>query len=137
MPAGGIRHFLTGTPPVIATAALDEALKVWERVSMAEVRSKSVALCDFFIALVERTCADMGLTLASPREAALRGSQVSLIHADAYAVMQALIARGVVGDFRAPDILRFGFTPLYVGFGDAERAARVRGEVLAEASGEE
>ena len=130
-PAQGISRFLTGTPPVLSMVALDEALRIWERVSIADVRAKSVALCDLFIELVETRCAGFGLTLASPREAASRGSQVSFAHQDAYAVMQALIARDLVGDFRAPDLLRFGFTPLYTRFVDVFDAVERLRQVLA------
>lgn len=129
-PAKGIQRYLTGTPPVLGMAALDEALAIWDRASIAAVREKSVALTEFFIALVERECAAHGLELASPRDPAIRGSQVSFAHPDAYAVMQALIARGVVGDFRAPDILRFGFTPLYTRFVDAYDAVVALKDVL-------
>ena len=130
-PAPGIERFLTGTPPVLSMVALDEALKIWERVSLAQVRAKSVALSDLFLQLVERRCAGLGLSLASPRDAALRGSQVSFAHQDAHAVMQALIARDVVGDFRAPDLLRFGFTPLYTRFVDVFDAVERLHRVLA------
>lgn len=130
-PTAGIRRFLTGTPPVLSTVALDEALKIWERVAIADVRAKSLALSELFILLVEARCDGFGLTLASPRDAALRGSQVSFAHRDAYAVMQALIARDVVGDFRAPDLLRFGFTPLYTRFVDVFDAVERLHQVLA------
>jgi kynureninase len=108
---------------------------------MAALRAKSVALCEQFIALVEARCAGHGLQLASPRDAALRGSQVSFSHpSDGYALMQALIARGVVGDFRAgdpadlqrtPDLLRFGFTPLYTRYVDVWDAVEHLAQVLA------
>ncbi|UUX49892.1 kynureninase [Nisaea acidiphila] len=114
----GIKRFLCGTPPVLAMTALDAALDLWSEVDMAALREKSVALTECFIELVESRCAGLGLTLASPREAAQRGSQVSFAHESGYPVMQALIARGVIGDFRAPDLLRFGFTPLYTRFAD-------------------
>jgi len=109
----GIERLRVGTPPVIAMAALDAALDVWDGVSMGDVRTASIALSDLFIREVE-ACAPE-LTLASPRDGTRRGSQVSFRHADGYAIMQALIARGVIGDFRSPDMMRFGFTPLYVG----------------------
>ncbi len=96
----GIERLRVGTPPVIALAALDAALDVWEGVSLHDVREASIALSDVFIRDVEARCPD--LTLASPRDGARRGSQVSFRHADGYAIMQALIARGVIGDFRAP-----------------------------------
>jgi kynureninase len=117
----GIERLRVGTPPVIAMAALDAALDVWDGVSMHDVRNASIALSDLFIREVEARCPD--LTLASPRDGAMRGSQVSFRHADGYAIMQALIARGVIGDFRSPDMMRFGFTPLYIG--DAEVRAAV------------
>jgi len=117
-PAPGVGRYLCGTQPVLSTIALEQALEIWSRVSMAAVRQKSVALCDLFIDLVERRCPDMGFTLASPRDGDERGSQVSFSHADGYPIMQALIAEKVIGDFRAPDILRFGLTPLYTRFVD-------------------
>ena len=129
-PAPGIDRFLAGTPGVLAMSALDAALDLFAEVDMMALREKSVALCELFLERVEATCGTLGVTLASPRDAAQRGSQVSFAHADAYAVMQALIARGIFGDFRAPDILRFGFTPLYTRFVDVFDAAEGLHEVL-------
>ena len=117
---GGIERMRVGTPPVIALAALEAALDVWDHVDMKDVRRASIALGDFFIAEVERRCPD--LMLASPREGAERGSQVSFRHPGGYAIMQALIARGIIGDFRAPDSIRFGFTPLYIGEDEVKSA---------------
>jgi kynureninase len=121
-PATGIARYVCGTPPVLSMAALecgvDTVLAAEPLGGMAALRAKSMALTDAFVAQVEARCAGMGLTLASPRDATLRGSQVCFAHANAYEVMQALIARGVIGDFRAPDILRFGFTPLYTQHAD-------------------
>ncbi|APX10675.1 kynureninase [Tateyamaria omphalii] len=111
-PAPGIERMRVGTPPVIQLTALEAALEVWETVDMSDIRAASVALQDTFIREVEARVPD--LTLASPRNSAERGSQVSFRFAHGYAAMQALIARGVIGDFRAPDIMRFGFTPLYL-----------------------
>ena len=108
----GIDRMRVGTPPVIALAALDAALDAWDGVSMDDVRAASIGLADLFIREVEGRCP--GLALASPR-GAHRGSQVSFRHPQGYAIMQALIARNVIGDFRAPDAIRFGFTPLYIG----------------------
>lgn len=130
VPADGIKRFLCGTPPVLAMSALDAALDLWADIDMGAVRAKSVALTDCFIELVERRCAGLGLTLASPRDAARRGSQVSFAHKNGYPVMQALIARGVIGDFRAPDLLRFGFTPLYTRFTDVWDAVSHLEEIL-------
>jgi kynureninase len=115
-PADGIGRFICGTPNMLSLVALDAALDVWDDVDMAAIRAKSMALGDLFIRLVEQECP--GFTLGSPRMADERGSQVSLRHPEGYAIMQALIARGVIGDFRSPDVLRFGFTPLYLRHAD-------------------
>ena len=127
-PAPGIARMRVGTPPVLAMAALDAALDIWDEVDMGALRARSVALSQRFIQAVEASCP--GLTLASPRDPARRGSQVSFRFEQGYAVMQALIARGVIGDFRAPDILRFGITPLYLDEADIDRAAATLSEVL-------
>jgi kynureninase len=131
-PAAGIARNLCGTPPVLAMAALDAALDLWAEVDLDAVRAKSEVLAALFIAAVEERCGDLGVTLASPRAAAQRGSQVSFRHAEGYAVMQALIARGVIGDFRAPDLIRFGFTPLYQRHVDIFDAALALAEILGE-----
>lgn len=129
-PTQGIGKFLCGTPPVLAMAALDAAMDIWGRADMDAVREKSVALTESFIALVEERGAGLGLTLAGPRHAKHRGSQVSFAHENGYPVMQALIARGVIGDFRAPDLLRFGFTPLYTRFTDVWDAVEHLRDIL-------
>ena len=129
-PAPGIAAMLTGTQPILSMRAMTAALDAFEGVDLVAVRQKSMALTDLFIDLVEERCAGFGLELAAPRKAEDRGSQVSFRHADGYAIMQALIARGVVGDFRAPDILRFGFAPLYIGYGDVWNAVEVLRRVL-------
>ncbi|HMO08167.1 MAG TPA: kynureninase [Paracoccaceae bacterium] len=128
-PGAGVERMRVGTPPVIQMAALEAALDVWDGVDIAALRAASLALTDRFIAGVEAACPD--LTLATPRDHARRGSQVSFRHAHGFAIMQALIARGVVGDFRAPDILRFGFTPLFIGAADVDGAVAVLAEVMA------
>ena len=128
-PATGVERMRVGTPPVIQMAALEAALEVWDKVSIHDVRARAIELMETFIAGVEAACPD--LTLASPRDPARRGSQVSFRHPEGYAIIQALIARGMVGDFRAPDILRFGFTPLYVGMAEVARAVEIVGEVMA------
>ena len=110
-PAPGIERMRVGTPPVVAMTALDAALDVWDGVALDDLRVRSIALTEAFIAGVEADCP--GVTLNSPRDPVQRGSQVSFRHPQAHAVMQALIAAGVIGDFRAPDVLRFGFAPLY------------------------
>lgn len=127
-PGEGVERMRVGTPPVIALAALEAALDVWDDVDMAQIRRDSMALCDLFITLVEARCP--ALTLASPRDGSQRGSQVSFRHPQGYAVMQALIDRGVIGDFRAPDVLRFGFTPLYIGAADVRRAVDILQQVI-------
>lgn len=128
-PAEGVDRLRVGTPPVLSLSALDAALDVFADVDMNALRDKSVGLCDLFIAEVEARCPD--LVLASPRDAAIRGSQVSFSCDYGYPLMQALIARGVIGDFRAPDIVRFGFTPLYLSYGEVCRAAEILEQIVA------
>ncbi|THH38055.1 kynureninase [Aliishimia ponticola] len=120
-PAPGVARMRVGTPPVMQMTALEEALGVWDGLDMQDVRAASIALQEVFIRQVEAKVPD--LTLASPRDPATRGSQVSFAHPEGYAAMQALIARGVIGDFRAPDIMRFGFTPLFIDEDDVLAAA--------------
>jgi kynureninase len=134
-PAPGIRRYLCGTPAVLSLAALecgvDTVLAAESYGGMAALRQKSLALTRAFAGLAEARCAGLGLSLVSPRDDAQRGSQVCLAHpSHGYAMVQALIARGVVGDFRAPDILRFGFTPLYTRFVDAWDAVEHLRQVL-------
>jgi kynureninase len=129
-PAPGIARFLCGTPSVIAMSALDAALDLLLEASMDAIRRKSVALGDAFIELVDRHCAGTGLALVSPRDGAQRGSQVSYSHPESKAVMGRLAERGVIGDVRAPDILRFGFAPLYVRFVDVWDAVMHLREVV-------
>jgi kynureninase len=127
-PAAGVDRMRVGTPPVLSLSALDAALDVFDDVDMRDLRAKSVSLCELFIRQVEARCPD--LRLASPREAAHRGSQVSFRFDEGYALMQALIAHGVIGDFRAPDIVRFGFTPLYISHGDVMRAVGILEDIM-------
>ncbi|MEU1294869.1 kynureninase [Streptomyces sp. NPDC005840] len=124
-----------GTPDILSMLALEASLDVWEGVGIDVVRAKSLALTDFFLECVEAYAGPGRTECVTPRRHGERGSQVALRCPDAGDVMKHLIGRGVVGDFRHPDVLRFGFTPLYVGFADAERAARVLGEVLDEVAG--
>ena len=151
-PAPGIARFLCGTPAVLSLTALECGVDTLHAAAalggMTALREKSVALTELFIALVDERCASLGFALASPRDARSRGSQVSLTHSSTdgasqgYAIMQALIARGVIGDFRAgtladahgpalPDILRFGFTPLYLRFVDVFDAVAHLAQVVA------
>ena len=129
-PAAGIRQYLSGTPPILALAALEEGVDLLLQADLAQLRAKSQALTGAFITLVEARCAGLGLSLMTPRDSERRGSQVSFAHEQGYAVMQALIARGVVGDFRAPDLLRFGFSPLYTRHVDVWDAAEILRDVL-------
>lgn len=129
-PAVGIDRWLCGTPPILSLSALDAALEAFDGVDMAAARARSGALGDLFIERVEARCAGKGLTLASPRQAAARGGQVSFHHPQGRAVMQNLIARGVIGDFRSPDVIRFGFSPLYVRRVDVWDAVEVLAEIL-------
>ncbi len=117
-PAPGIARLLCGTPPILSLAALECGVETIARAGVARLRRKSVALTGLFVHLVEQECPGSGMELASPREAERRGSQVALRHPEAFAIVQALIARGVIGDFRAPDLLRFGFAPAYLRFSD-------------------
>lgn len=127
-PAPDVSRMRVGTPPVIQMTVLEEAMKAWDGVEMADIRARSIELCEQFIAGVEASCPM--LELASPRDASKRGSQVSFKFADGYAVMQALIARGVIGDFRAPDIIRFGFTPLYIDHDDVDGAVKILTDIM-------
>lgn len=126
----GIRRFLCGTQPVLSLRALEGALALWDEVDMAALRNKSIVLADLFIELVEAKCGSYGVRLESPRDGMKRGSQVSFAHEHGYAIMQALIERGVIGDFRAPSTMRFGFTPLYTSFRDVWKAVAVLEEIL-------
>lgn len=129
-PAQGIRRYLTGTQPVVSLALVECGVDVFLQVDMAQVRQKSLALSDLFIALVEQECAGHGLEMVTPREHAKRGSHVSLRHEHGFAIIQALIARGVVGDYREPEVLRFGLTPLYLGFEDIWNAVQHLKDIL-------
>jgi len=127
--ANGILRFLTGTPSILALAALDAGLATFDGVSMSDVEAKSRKLSQLFIEEVEARCGSE-VQLESPRDPAQRGSHVVFAHPHGYAVMQALIARGVIGDFRAPDLMRFGFCPLYNRFSEMVRAAEILADIL-------
>jgi kynureninase len=129
-PAPGALRGRVGTPDILSMLALEAALEVWDDVSITAVRAKSLALTDFFLECVEAYVPEGAVESVTPSAHAERGSQVALRCDGAGEVMRRLIEHGVIGDFREPDVLRFGFTPLYVGFGDVERAARVLGEIL-------
>ena len=129
-PAADIRAQITGTPPILALAALEAGVDLQLEADPARVEAKGRALTDLFIREVEARCTDPALVLASPRDAARRGLHVSFAHPQGYALVQALIARGVIGDFRAPDIARFGFSPLFLSFAQAWDAAAELCDVL-------
>jgi len=129
-PVDGIGRALCGTVPVLSLALVECGLASFEQTSMTALRAKSLALTDLFINLVDTGCAGHALGLATPRAHHQRGSQVSLTHRHGYALMQALIARGVVGDYREPAIMRFGFTPLYTRFADVWDAAETLRQIL-------
>ncbi|MEG3146280.1 kynureninase [Sphingomonas sp. RT2P30] len=127
-PAPGMTRWLTGTPPILGMAALEAALDLWDEIDIAQVHAKSVALFDQMYAIGT----GLGLACVSPRDPARRGSHISFRHPEAYALCQALIARGVIGDFRDPDILRFGLTPLYLGHEEIWRAGDILRAILAD-----
>lgn len=127
-PGQGIERMRVGTPPVLQMAALDAALDIWDKVEMSELRAACLKLSDLFITEVEKRCPD--LQLVTPRDHAMRGSQVSFAFENGYAAMQAVIDRGVIGDFRAPNIMRFGITPLYLDDGDIIAAAEIIEDVI-------
>lgn len=127
-PAHGIDRMLVGTPPVLSMASLHAALQVWDTIDMTDVRERSIELSERFIAGVGSACPE--LELASPRDPLARGSQVSLRFEHGYSAMQALIADDVIGDFRAPDLMRFGFAPLYLTPEDIDRAVDVLARVM-------
>lgn len=129
-PSQGIARYLCGTQPITSLAMVECGLDIFAQTDMASLRSKSLALTDLFIELVESRCAAHDLNLITPREHARRGSHVSFEHPEGYAVIQALIARGVIGDYREPRIMRFGFTPLYTSFAEVWDAVEILGEIL-------
>jgi kynureninase len=129
-PDASVRRLTAGTPSVIGMTALEAALEVFDDVDMNALRQKSLVLTDLFMELMQPLEMQYGFKLVTPRDHARRGSQVSYTHADGYAIMQALIDAKVIGDFRAPDIVRFGFTPLYTSFQDVEGAVKRLQDVM-------
>ncbi|HEX4711536.1 kynureninase [Phenylobacterium sp.] len=129
-PAGDIRGLITGTPPILGLAALEAGIDLQLQADPAQVEAKGLALADLFIGEVEARAGDGGLRLTSPRDAARRGLHVAFAHPEGYAVVQAMMARGVVGDFRAPDIARFGFSPLFLSYAEVWDAAAALAEVV-------
>ncbi|MBU6961539.1 kynureninase [Pseudomonas sp. CVAP len=129
-PSSGIARYLCGTQPITSLAMVECGLDIFAQTDMPSLRRKSLALTDLFIQLVEQRCAAHDLKLITPREHARRGSHVSFEHPQGYAVIQALIAQGVIGDYREPRIMRFGFTPLYTSFTEVFDAVQILGEIL-------
>ena len=129
-PAIGIDRFWCGTPPILGMVALNEGLATFEGIHLGEIRKKSLALSDVFLSLMRTQCGSLGFTCISPLVHADRGSHLSFAHASAYPIMQAIIDRGVIGDFRQPNLLRFGFTPLYTRFTDCWDAVNVIRDVV-------
>jgi kynureninase len=128
--APGIRRMLCGTQPILSLRALKAALDVFDDVDLTALRAKSLALTDLFMDRLAPICAEFGLRIITPRDPALRGSHVSVAYEHGYEVVQALIDRGIIGDFRAPDIMRFGFTPLYLRYRDVVDAAKALADIL-------
>ncbi|WP_426031577.1 kynureninase [Cypionkella sp. TWP1-2-1b2] len=128
LPATGAERMRVGTPPILQLAALEASLDIWDQVDMAALRQASLALQDQYIAGIEAACPT--LSLATPRSHQDRGSQVSFRHPEGYAIMQAMIARGVIGDFRAPDIIRCGFTPLFIDESDVAKAIAIIADIM-------
>lgn len=129
-PADTIRRALCGTPPIVSLSLIEAGLEIFQHTDMQAIRRKSLALSDTFIALLEQRCPSQDLQLITPREHAQRGSHVSLTHPQAYPLIQALIRRGVIGDYREPSVLRFGFTPLYTSFADVWHAVETLRDIL-------
>lgn len=133
-PAEGVVRNLCGTPAILSMTALDTGLDVLQKAGMTAIREKSVRMTELFIGLMETHCADFGFELFGPRDPEMRGSQVSFRHESGYPIMAALIERNVIGDFRAPDILRFGFTPLYLRYGDIWDAVQILRDIMLDRS---
>lgn len=131
-PAPGIRRFQAGTPPILSLVALKEGTRIAAEAPIGEVRAKAKSLTTTFLALVDEHLGDQGFTLLSPRDADRRGAQIALSHPDAYAITQALIARGVIPDYREPNIIRFGFAPLYLRHTDIHEAVSRLGDIMRE-----
>jgi len=131
IPAAGARRMVCGTPQILSLSALDAALDLWADLDLSQLWEKSSALTDFFIRAVESQCAEHGLQLLSPREALYRGSHVSFtVDEGGFEIIQALASLGIVADFRSPNIIRFGFAPLYVSFSDVLQAVNQLSKIL-------
>ena len=129
-PAGSIRRFLTGTQSVLALSAAEAALSLFDQTSIGQIRKKSLALSDYFLSELNKHSATKPISVITPRDRSSRGSQVSLKLDHAFAISQALISQGIIVDFREPDIVRFGFSPLYTQFEDCHRAVSTLADIL-------
>jgi kynureninase len=129
-PANDINKFICGTPPIIAYKAIESGLEIFKDLSIIEIREKSIKLSEMFIQLMQQECTEFGFTLFSPKNSQQRGSQISFLHESAYPIIQALISHGIIGDYREPNIMRFGISPLYMRFEDVWNAITCLREIM-------
>ncbi len=129
-PANDINKFICGTPPIIAYKAIESGLEIFKDLSIIEIREKSIKLSEMFIQLMQQECTEFGFTLFSPKNSEQRGSQISFLHENAYSIIQALISHGIIGDYREPNVMRFGISPLYMRFEDVWNAITCLREIM-------
>ena len=129
-PANDINKFICGTPPIIAYKAIESGLEIFKDLSIIEIREKSIKLSEMFIQLMKQECSEFGFTLFSPKNSEQRGSQISFLHENAYSIIQALISHGIIGDYREPNVMRFGISPLYMRFEDVWNAITCLREIM-------
>ena len=129
-PANDINKFICGTPPIIAYKAIESGLEIFKDLSIIEIREKSTKLSEMFIQLMKQECTEFGFTLFSPKNSGQRGSQISFLHENAYSIIQALISHGIIGDYREPNVMRFGISPLYMRFEDVWNAINCLREIM-------
>ena len=129
-PANDINKFICGTPPIIAYKAIESGLEIFKDLSIIEIREKSIKLSEMFIQLIQQECNQFGFTLFSPKNSEQRGSQISFLHENAYSIIQALISHGIIGDYREPNVMRFGISPLYMRFEDVWNAITCLREIM-------
>jgi kynureninase len=129
-PANDINKFICGTPPIIAYKAIESGLEIFKDLSIIEIREKSTKLSEMFIQLMKQECTEFGFTLFSPKNSEHRGSQISFLHENAYSIIQALISHGIIGDYREPNVMRFGISPLYMRFEDVWNAITCLREIM-------
>ena len=129
-PANDINKFICGTPPIIAYKAIESGLEIFKDLSIIEIREKSIKLSEMFIQLIQQECTEFGFMLFSPKNSDQRGSQISFLHENAYSIIQALISHGIIGDYREPNVMRFGISPLYMRFEDVWNAITCLREIM-------